>query len=67
MITLNPDTQFKLDNIEGLVSTRSENDETFRELCLRFLAQCCFENNSCVSEMIIKDLYNQISKIAFLP
>jgi hypothetical protein len=38
---------------EGLIAARTESDETYREFCLRFLGQCCFENSTTVSEAII--------------
>ena len=38
MLEHNPNSEYKLENVDGLVATRSENDEFYREICMRFLA-----------------------------
>ena len=36
--------QMQADFGEQMISVRSVNDEVYREACLRFLSQVCFEN-----------------------
>jgi hypothetical protein len=49
-----------------LISVRSTNDELYREACLRFLSQVCFENCSYVPDESIASVYGYVSKLAFL-
>lgn len=49
-----------------MISIRSVNDETYREACLRFLSQLCFENCGYVPDESVASIYNYVSKLAFM-
>lgn len=49
-----------------MISFRSTTDEVYRESCLRFLSQVCFENCSYIPDESVADIYNYVSRLAFM-
>lgn len=49
-----------------MISVRSVNDEVYREACLRFLSQVCFENCAYVPDESVANIYRCVSKLAFM-